>query len=241
MEIQRLSLQNFRQFRDADIEFSRNPEKNVTVIHGDNGSGKTTILNAFLWVLFDELQSIKRPDRVAHQGEMVAADEGDTVAVSVELIFEHEDLRHEVRRRKVYQKQSPNDLEGIEVKDSFTVEYLTEAGNVEEPTNPESYIRQIVPKDLAGLFFFDGEYISDLSNVDNQEEIQKAIRQMMGLTIMERSITHLEWVEGQFRNELQDLGSEELQTLISERNEIEDKKEKLERKLGDANRKKGKL
>lgn len=241
MELDTLKLRNFRQFRDAEIEFSRNPDKNVTVIHGQNGSGKTTLRNAFLWVLYDELESMKRPERVANQGAMVAADVGETVTVEVELIFHHEDSRHEVRRRKVYQKQSEDDFEGIVDDESFNVEYLTAAGNVEEPSNPEGYIRQIIPHDLAGLFFFDGEYISDLSGVDNQDEIQKAIRQMMGLTIMERSIHHLEWVEGEFREELQELGSEELQSLIDQRNEAEQEKETGETKLEDKKREKQRL
>lgn len=241
MELGSLSMRNFRQFRDAEITFSTDPEKNVTVIHGQNGSGKTTIRNAFLWVLYDTLESIKKPGRVANQGEMVAADIGDSVPVEVKLVFNHDGLRHEVRRRKMFQKQSEDDLEGIELDETFTVEYLTEAGNVEEPTNPESYIRQIIPNDLAGLFFFDGEYISDLSGVDNQGEVQQAIRQMMGLTIMERSIKHLDWVEGEFRDELRDLGSEELQSLIKDRNEAEDKKGGLDQKLEDKKEEKRRL
>lgn len=241
MKLDSLSMRNFRQFRDAKIAFSTDPSQNVTVIHGQNGSGKTTIRNAFLWVLYDVLESIKMPERIANQGEMVAADVGDSVPVEVKLVFSHDGLRHEVRRRKVFQKQSEDDLKGIELDETFTVEYLTESGNVEEPANPESYIRQIIPHDLAGLFFFDGEYISDLSGVDNQEEIQQAIRQMMGLTIMERSIKHLEWVEGQFRDELRDLGSEELQSLIEQRNAAEDKKDKLDQKLGDKQKEKRRL
>lgn len=241
MELDSLSLRNFRQFRDAEITFTKDPAKNVTVIHGQNGSGKTTLRNAFLWVLYDTLESIKMPERIANQGEMIAADVGDSIPVEVKLVFNHNDLRHEVRRRKVFQKQSEDDLEGIELDETYTVEYLTESGNVEEPTNPESYIRQIIPNDLAGLFFFDGEYISDLSGVDNQEEIQQAIRQMMGLTIMERSVKHLQWIEGQFRDELQSLGSEELQSLIKQRNAAEDKKDELEQKLEDKNEEKRRL
>jgi DNA sulfur modification protein DndD len=241
MELDTLKLRNFRQFRDAEIEFSRDPDKNVTVIHGQNGSGKTTLRNAFRWVLYDELKSMKRPERVANQGAMVAADVGETVTVEVELIFHHDDSRHEVRRRKVYQKQAEDDFEGIVDDESFSAEYLTPAGNVETPSNPEGYVRQIIPHDLAGLFFFDGEYISDLSGVDNQQEIQKAIRQMMGLTIMERSISHLEWVEGEFRDELQDLGSEELQSLIDQRNEAEQEKDSKETKLEDRKREKQRL
>lgn len=47
VEIRRVRLKNFRQFYgDQTIEFSTDPEKNVTLIHSENWVDKTTILNA---------------------------------------------------------------------------------------------------------------------------------------------------------------------------------------------------
>ena len=55
MILSSIQLYNFRQFYDASpiIEFSSG-KQNVTVIHGINGSGKTALLNAFTWVLYEE-------------------------------------------------------------------------------------------------------------------------------------------------------------------------------------------
>jgi len=49
MKIKLLSLQirNFKGVRDLKIEFTDH-----TVISGDNGTGKTTIVDAFQWLLF---------------------------------------------------------------------------------------------------------------------------------------------------------------------------------------------
>ena len=45
-----LQLCNFRQFygQTPQIKFTSG-ERNTTVIYGNNGAGKTTILNAFTW------------------------------------------------------------------------------------------------------------------------------------------------------------------------------------------------
>lgn len=46
--IKRMRLINFKAFKDFSIEFN----EHITVIQGRNGSGKTTIFDAFTWLLF---------------------------------------------------------------------------------------------------------------------------------------------------------------------------------------------
>ena len=47
MLIKKITLRNFRQYMNTEISFSTDPEKNVTLIKGDNGTGKTTLAQAF--------------------------------------------------------------------------------------------------------------------------------------------------------------------------------------------------
>lgn len=46
--LKQLSLENFKGIRQLTIEF----DANQTSIHGDNGTGKTTVFDAFTWLLF---------------------------------------------------------------------------------------------------------------------------------------------------------------------------------------------
>ena len=56
MLIRKIGLNNFRQFYGSqELELATSPERNVTLIHAENGFGKTTILNAVLWTLFYEV------------------------------------------------------------------------------------------------------------------------------------------------------------------------------------------
>ena len=52
MIIKKMKLQNFRQYIDDEIKFAVDGDKNVTVIMGDNGTGKTTLAQAFQWALY---------------------------------------------------------------------------------------------------------------------------------------------------------------------------------------------
>jgi len=50
MILEKLILENFRQFRGRqEIFFSTIKERNVTLVHAENGFGKTALLNALLW------------------------------------------------------------------------------------------------------------------------------------------------------------------------------------------------
>ena len=57
MLLESIKLENFRQFRDEYIEFAQGTDgKNVTIIIGDNGAGKTTFAQAFFWCLYGETE-----------------------------------------------------------------------------------------------------------------------------------------------------------------------------------------
>ena len=63
MLIKTLKMENFRQFRGkTKVDFSLDPEKNVTIILGDNTFGKTTLLQAFNWCFYGKVNFDQRPD-----------------------------------------------------------------------------------------------------------------------------------------------------------------------------------
>ena len=55
--IKSLKLENFKGIKDLSIDF----KDDVTNIYGDNGIGKTTIFDAFTWLLWDK-DSLSRKD-----------------------------------------------------------------------------------------------------------------------------------------------------------------------------------
>jgi len=50
IKILELNLRNFKGIKDLKLT----PEGNNLNISGENGTGKTTIMDAFLWLLFDK-------------------------------------------------------------------------------------------------------------------------------------------------------------------------------------------
>ena len=55
MKLHRIELNNFRQFKGTQtIEFSSSSTKNVSVVYGENGRGKTGIFRALMFCLYGD-------------------------------------------------------------------------------------------------------------------------------------------------------------------------------------------
>jgi len=233
MELNRLELENFRQFFGTQsMEFSQEAKQNVTVVHGANGSGKTTLLNAFIWLFYDEI-TLTHPNRIANERAMAEARPNGQVKVSVTLEFDHEGRQYTAERRKTYRKTGSNDLSGQLADESVSLQYIDTDGNHKKRSNPNSALKQIMPRRLRKIFFFDGETIDELSADDGQEQVQAAIRNIMGLEILERAIRHLDTVEGRFEKEIERHGSNELQELVQRKQELQQRQDTKESELAD--------
>ena len=58
MLIDRIKLLNFRAYQgEQELSLSVNPQKHVTIISGQNGFGKTSLLTALVWVLYGKLMA----------------------------------------------------------------------------------------------------------------------------------------------------------------------------------------
>jgi len=88
-----LRLQNFRQYRQAEIHF----QDGITAIVGRNGAGKTTLLEAIAWTLYGQ-KAVQRMDR-GKADTIKSRGAGARDAVECELVFELGGQRLTVVRR----------------------------------------------------------------------------------------------------------------------------------------------
>lgn len=140
MLIEKIIINNFRQFYgEQTLYFSTDENKNVTLIHAENGVGKTALLNAILWCFFKSFTpNFKDPTVLLNNS---AKDEG-IKNYKVEIEFEEEGKKYSVQRS--YSTVS---------QDTFRI-YIVEDGNFKEISNPDTFINSIIPKDMASYFFF---------------------------------------------------------------------------------------
>jgi DNA sulfur modification protein DndD len=226
MKLEFARLVNFRQFyKQQDVGFSTYDDLNVTIIHGDNGAGKTSFFSAINWCLYDE--GIDDIGEIVSKRALDEASPGDEVTTSVQISFVHKGKIYVADRNLTVVKQTS----GYKHKNkNFTLTQIKKSGDHVTENNPIGTMNAILPSNVRTYFFFDGEKMDDLTRA-NSEEVTDAIRNMMRLPALERAKDHLNSIASEFRREVANQGSPELEKLtIEEENLRKDKESTLKRK-----------
>lgn len=52
LRLKQIRLKNWKCYREQIIRFDLNTDKNIWIVFGNNGFGKTSLLEAILWCLY---------------------------------------------------------------------------------------------------------------------------------------------------------------------------------------------
>lgn len=189
MLIKSLKMQNFRQFKGITaVDFSCDPEQNVTIILGDNTFGKTTLLQAFNWCFYETVMFDNNPDFLLNLEVANGMNNGDTETVSVEICVIHNGVDYVISRSQTY--SCANDKVTGMKKAQVKVSYKQEDGQMESvrATEIQKVIENILPYDLSTYFFFDTERVRSIST---RKDVADAVKGLLGLSIMDTAIKHI--------------------------------------------------
>ncbi len=174
MLIKSLSLTNFRQFIGTQtIKFSINKNKNVTVLIGKNTSGKTTLIRAFEWILYNQNNFTDKVLLNYNIVDNMTIGEQQTV-VGI-LSIEHDGKEYEIKREITYvctgrgtvSREIGNETKIFEAnivsesRKKAEIYYLQKDGQTKTRIESEvqSNIERILPEALSKYFFFGGEIL----------------------------------------------------------------------------------
>lgn len=193
MLLQSIKLRNFRQFRDESIDFADgNNGKNVTIIIGENGTGKTTFAQAFFWCMYGETEFSDK--NILNKLVATEMRPGQEQKVQVTLKLRHGEVDYTLVREQIYRKDNSNRIKADNTV--FDIATKDSSGNTNyiKKSQCESEVKSILPRELSRYFFFDGERIEkmskDISNGKKATDFAEAVKGLLGLNAIYSAIQH---------------------------------------------------
>ena len=204
--------------------------RNVILIGGLNGRGKTTFHDAALLTLYGK-QAFKYIQENARSYDKFLLDrinkkaEEPKAYVEITLVLEDNSI---LTVRRFWQSRNGKITQSMRVvKDNLEDPYLAE--------NWQYYIEEILPFGIAKFFFFNNEKITQLADDVSFEQIKKSIQSAIGVTTVEKAIDHLNEVIRRKKEALhafeQGEANQEYQLLQPQIDETSQRLEKIRREL----------
>ena len=247
MKLLRAEFQNFRMLRDLELEYSSDSDTNLTVIRAANESGKTTILHGLQWALYgDRALPDKGLGFRLHPIDWDVA-EGKSVPITATVEFELTTYRRtsgamrETRRRYRLVRSTFEDVDSDAGRSASAVKLFVLNENGASPIEaPEALINDELPPELREVFFTDGDRAlsfieADVTLSTKRERVQRAIRSLLGLGVIEDAIKHVRKSAAEVNKKAKQLGGTgELNAIATRLDTMESQRERLETDLEEA-------
>lgn len=201
MLIKSISLHNFGAYRGLhEINLTPSSQSEPIVLFGGlNGAGKTTLLDGLQLVLYGKRAQCAGRGNLSYDeylrrsvNRSVAGREGAALEISFEAPFDGSHSQFRVHRTWETTERDVNEHLAVYCDGGYS-RLLTERW--------DEIIEEIMPLDIASLFFFDGEKIEALADPDRAGlVIGTAIDSLLGLGLLQRLQTDLVALERRKRN-----------------------------------------
>ena len=189
MKINKIVLYNFNSYEGLnEFDFtSKDRNKNIILIGGKNGAGKTSLFTAIKIALYGPLAFghiginpkyiAKIKDCInskAFQKDVVKS----SVQISVSLMVEREMKEYEITRAWDYTKQK--------LEETYYVETEGHLLNKQELSYFQNYLQGMIPPGLFEFFLFDGEEVGNIFSTSTYNTyVKNAVYTLCGLDIFE--------------------------------------------------------
>lgn len=188
MKINKIVLYNFNSYEGLnEFDFTSDAKKNIILIGGKNGAGKTSLFTAIKIALYGPLSFgyvgvnpkyiAKIKDCInskSFQKDVVES----RVQISVSLMVEREVKEYEITREWDYTKHK--------LEEKYYVKTEGQLLDDQELSYFQNYLQGMIPPDLFEFFLFDGEEVGSIFSTSTYNSyVKNAVYTLCGLDIFE--------------------------------------------------------
>ena len=243
--IDEIRFANYRQYGTGILKFPGGENYNLSILIAQNGTGKTTLLNAITWCLYGKEPQLLDKDKalpVLNTKILKDATEDEVQDVQVTLRVLDGDKVLEFGRKKSFIPRTGSDgiKRAIDGPEEFSV--ATTVQNDFSNTKLSSGIdaeflrKQYFHDDIYDFYFFDGENLKLFFTPGREQNIKRSIYNISQVSLLENVTDHVAKLISSYTHELgkESPDIEQIQTDIENQ---EKTKKRNEDSRDEANRK----
>ena len=224
MRINTIEIINYRQYKHVKYTFNKKTEYDLHIIKGKNGMGKTNLLNAITWCLYNKephlgIKNSGKPRiNIVELNEARAKGE-ELCKVCVRITISDNNTSIIFERKQSF--STDNTL--FEYKPEFTITCIDPNGETkvfDDNDTTNSYVNQYMPQDIREYFFFDGEHLEKYFINEQGEKIEEAIHVISQVKLLSSMKERLKSIIDDFNCEA-GKKNKNISGLIEEKNKIE--------------------
>lgn len=266
IRLRRIDIRNFVCFDHILVEPSVDPEKRLTVVRAENGSGKTTFLRAVRWGMYGErgLPGERTGAFSIHPADWQPDEDG--IVTKVEIEFETDGstrvlggeggdvtVYNLTRRVTTVSSVVLRDDEPDYRRVSEQAQLMRKGpdGAWMPMPHPNAVIEELLPWGLRDFFVMDADEAADfvggsenkaIARRDVISKTTKAVHSLLGIDVFKEATGRVERIEREFGSEAtRAIGDEDLNALQRRLEDRRREKAELEQDLTDRRRRRDEL
>ena len=198
MRIENIEIQNFRQYRNLSFKFpSVSGQNDLHIIYAKNGVGKTNVLNAITWCLYDTEMHLGDKytanailnNQQVQELRMHLPEGGNAIGdATVRILFSSDEGTEKILFQRVGKFNVTNDTV-LMVDTKFSIMHYIDGEwnsiDTDEETLP--LVKKNVPEEIHEYIFFDGEHLENYFKAGQFENIKNGIEELTQAKIIEKA------------------------------------------------------
>jgi|LSQX01.2.fsa_nt_gb DNA sulfur modification protein DndD len=188
-----MTIDNFGPYKGANaIDFT--DQKGVSIFWGDNGRGKTVLLNAFRFALFGTIQRRHGSLRSLREMENYENRSFGQYGFSISIHMKNEDDNYELTRAYQLRQEVTTPKSDTDYEKKI---FLKMNGSILSPQDRDHVLNNLMPEQVSRFFLFDGELLQEyeelvIDEANSGDRIKEAIEKILGVPVLQNGAVDLE-------------------------------------------------
>lgn len=208
-----LVIENFGPFKGTQtVDFV--DADGVTIIWGNNGRGKTTLLNIIRYALFGKYQNRRGVDVDLLSLANLEGKKDGIYDFKVVLKMLNDGIHYELTRQYVVRKGIVNPQRNDDYEEHV---FLKKEGAILSPDQREHELNLVMPSEVSRFFLFDGELLQEyeellMEGTQTGATIKESIEQILGVPVLTNGAIDTNSALEEYRKEKNKIAQSNAQT-----------------------------